>query len=171
MKQIFFLIVMLAGMVLAGCTAPELSLKAGDAAPNFTLQSDDGRAVSLSDYKGKQPVVLYFYPQDETPGCTTEACAFRDAFAEFKAAGAEVLGVSVDDAASHQKFRQKEKLNFTLLSDTDKKVSKAYGVLTGMGYADRITFIIDKDGRIKKIYPKVDPSSHIAEVLAAVKSN
>lgn len=167
MKQILFLIVM-----LAGCSSPQsAALKEGDVAPDFTLQSDDGRSISLADYKGKQPVVLYFYPKDETPGCTTEACAFRDKFSEFKTAGVEVLGVSVDDAASHQNFRQKEKLNFTLLSDTEKKVSKQYGVLNAMGYSSRQTFIISKDGTIKKIYPKVDPSSHVDEVLAAAKSN
>ncbi len=145
------------------------ALKAGMKAPDFTLPNDEGKQVKLSDYLGKT-VVLYFYPRDETPGCTKEACAFRDAFADYKKAGIEVLGVSVDSVDSHKEFKRNQRLNFTLLSDTDKKVSEQYGVLSKAGYSNRVTFIIGKDGMIKKIYPKVSPAEHAAEVLADARA-
>lgn len=162
------LVSLLFSMLAVACSSPELKLKEGDAAPAFSLPSDDGRTVSLADYKGKQAVVLYFYPKDETPGCTKEACAFRDAFADFKAANVEVLGVSVDGVASHQSFKKKENLNFTLLADAGKEVSKQYGVLGG-SMASRVTFLIDKEGKIRKIYPQVAPADHAKEVLADAK--
>src|SRR5438105_6072349 len=149
----------------------ELKLREGDRAPDFTAMTNDGGKVSLSDLKGK-PVVLYFYPRDNTPGCTKEACAFRDEFAEFKNKGAVVLGVSTDSPKSHAKFVEKHKLPFTLLADEDKKIVKAYGVWgmkTFMGMTlpatRRITFLIGPDGRIKKIWPKVKAAEHAAEVL------
>ncbi len=142
----------------------------GSAAPDFALPSDDGRMVKLSDFRGKQPVVLYFYPKDESPGCTKEACSFRDNLAEFKKAGIEVLGVSVDSAEAHRKFREKEKLNFTLLSDEDKEVTRRYGVLGSSGVASRVTFIIDKSGAVRKIYRDVSPADHAAEVLAFART-
>lgn len=149
-------------------SARDLTLKEGDAAPDFALKSDDGRMVKLSDYKNRT-IVLFFYPKDETPGCTKEACAFRDSFAEYKKANIEVLGVSVDSVDSHQKFKKNQRLTFTLLSDEDKQASKAYGVLSAMGFSKRVTFII-KDGVIKKIYPSVSPAEHAAEVLADAKA-
>lgn len=155
-------------------SAPSAVLREGDPAPNFTVATDDGRSVSLSDFRGKQ-VVLYFYPKDDTPGCTVEACAFRDGFAEIQSKGAEVLGVSVDDVASHQKFKEKYNLNFPLLADTDKKIVNDYGVwkeknMYGRTYMgiERTTFLIDQNGVIKKIFPKVDVKMHYDEVVQAL---
>ena len=152
----------------------ELKLKEGDKAPDFTATTHDGGKVALSDFKGRQ-VVLYFYPRDNTPGCTKEACAFRDDFAEVKKKGAIVLGVSTDSAKSHARFAEKYELPFTLLADEDKKIVQAYGVwgpktFMGMKFTGthRVTFLIGPDGRIKKIWPKVKPAEHAAEVLAAL---
>ena len=152
----------------------ELKLKAGDTAPEFSAAASGGGTVSLADLRGKN-VVLYFYPRDDTPGCTKEACAFRDHFAEFKKAGAVVLGVSTDPVKSHDKFAAKFKLPFTLLADEDKKIVQAYGVwgeksFMGRKYqgTHRVTFLIGPDGRIKKIWPKVKPDEHAEEVLAAL---
>jgi peroxiredoxin Q/BCP len=154
--------------------ALKLSLKEGDNAPDFTTVTADGAKVSLSDFKGKN-VVLYFYPKDDTPGCTREACAFRDEFAALKDKGVVVLGVSKDSSKSHAKFAQKYKLPFTLLPDEDKKIIDAYGVwgqksFLGRKYMGtyRITFLIGPDGNIKKIWEKVNPTEHAKEVLAAL---
>ena len=156
--------------------APELELKEGDDAPEFTALTNGGSEVSLADFKGKN-VVLYFYPKDDTPGCTKEACAFRDRFGAFRTKGAVVLGVSVDSVKSHDKFVKKFELPFTLVSYEDKKIVQAYGVwgeksFMGRKYlgTHRVTFLIGPDGRIKKIWPKVKPEEHIEEVLAAFES-
>ena len=146
--------------------------KEGTKAPEFTLPSSEGKEISLKDYKGKSRVVLYFYPKDDTPGCTVEACEFRDNIRKMQKSDAVVLGVSPDDLKSHDKFIGKFKLPFVLLSDTDKKVCQAYGVWVKksmygreyMGVA-RTTFVIGKDGRIEKIYEKVKPEGHAQEVL------
>jgi len=152
----------------------KLDLTEGDVAPAFTVASNGGGTVSLLDYKGKN-VILYFYPKDDTPGCTKEACAFRDQFAVFKKKGAVVLGVSVDPVKAHDKFVEKYKLPFTLLADVDKKIVEAYGVwgqktFMGRKYlgVHRVTFLIGPDGKIKKIWPKVKPEEHATEVLAAL---
>ena len=152
----------------------ELKLKAGDLAPEFSAATNGGGKISLVDLWGKN-VVLYFYSRDDTPGCTKEACAFRDHFAEFKKAGAVVLGVSTDPVKSHDRFAAKFKLPFTLLADEDKKIVTAYGVwgektFMGRKYqgTHRVTFLIGPDGRIKKIWPKVKPDEHAEEVLAAL---
>ena len=145
-------------------------LKEGDKAPDFTLKQPDGKDVTLSKAWEKKIVVLYFYPMDDTPGCTKEACAFRDLYQDFKNAGAEVLGISVDDAASHKKFLEKHKLPFILLADSEKKVTEFYDVKNLIGKAKRVTFVIDSNGIIKKIYPDVDVSTHGQEVLVYVKS-
>jgi thioredoxin-dependent peroxiredoxin len=152
----------------------ELKLQVGDPAPAFTAASSGGGKISLADYKGKS-VVLYFYPRDDTPGCTKEACAFRDGFAAFKKRGAVVLGVSPDSVKSHDKFTEKFKLPFPLLADDDKKIVTAYGVwgekvFMGRKYlgVHRVTFLIGPDGRIQQIWPMVKPDEHAAEVLAAL---
>jgi len=154
--------------------AKDLKLKEGDVAPAFSAATGGGGRVSLADFKGKN-VVLYFYPRDDTPGCTKEACAFRDHFAGFQKRGAVVLGVSTDSVKSHDKFAGKFKLPFTLLADEDKRIVEAYGVwgeksFMGRKYQGtfRVTFLIGPDGRIKKIWPEVKPGEHAAEVLAAL---
>ena len=153
---------------------PELKLQVGDKAPDFTAPTSGGAQISLSDYHGKN-VILYFYPRDDTPGCTKEACAFRDGFAQFKQKDAVVLGVSPDSVKSHDKFVEKFKLPFTLVADEDKKISQSYGVwgeksFMGRKYMGvfRVTFLIGPDGHIKKIWPAVKPDEHAAEVLAAL---
>lgn len=154
----------------------ELKLREGDKAPDFSLESSEGGVVSLKDLKGK-PVVLYFYPKDDTPGCTKEACAFRDLYADFKAAGAALFGASTDPVKSHKKFVEKFHLTFPLLSDPEKKLVEAYGVwgektFMGRKYmgTHRVTFLIGPDGRIAKIWPEVKPEEHPAEVLEAIKA-
>lgn len=145
----------------------------GKMAPEFALPSTSGQTVTLRQYKGKKTVVLYFYPNDETPGCTKEACGFRDLGAQFEAAGAVILGISADPMESHLKFQSKHRLPFELLSDVDAATSKAYGVwkqknLYGKKFMgiERTTFVIDKTGRIAQIYPKVKVEGHVADVLA-----
>ena len=154
--------------------AIELKLQEGDVAPKFSVATNGGGAISLADFKG-QNVILYFYPKDDTPGCTKEACAFRDHFADFKKKGAVVLGVSTDPVKAHDKFVEKFKLPFALLADVDKKIVEAYGVwgektFMGRNYlgTHRVTFLIGPDGIIKKIWPSVKPEKHAAEVLAAL---
>jgi len=153
---------------------PELKLKEGDSAPAFTATTTEGRQTSLSDFKGKN-VVLYFYPRDDTPGCTKESCAFRDEIANFERKGAVVLGVSTDSAKSHAKFKEKYNLPFPLVADEDKRIVQAYGAwgqksFLGRKYmgTHRVTFLIGPDGRIKKIWPKVKPATHAKEVLEAL---
>lgn len=150
----------------------EKALKEGDVAPDFLLPSSEGRKISLKDFKGKKRVVLYFYPKDDTPGCTKEACGFRDTIRQFNALDTVILGVSLDDEESHKKFIEKYNLPFTLLSDVDSRVSKAYGVyklknMYGKTYwgIERTTFVIDKSGCIAKVFPKVKVDHHIDEVL------
>ena len=147
----------------------------GRPAPDFTLPSTTGEPISLKQFKGKKTVVLYFYPKDETPGCTREACDFRDHAEEFEAAKVVVLGVSTDSLESHQHFREKQKLPFPLLSDEDAAVSKLYGVykqknLYGKKHLgiERTTFVIDKTGRVAQIWPKVKVDGHIQDVLEFV---
>lgn len=153
---------------------PVLSLKPGDPAPAFSAIATDGSTIRLADLKG-HPVILYFYPKDDTPGCTKEACAFRDAYAALKKKGAVVLGVSADSVKAHIKFTEKFKLPFSLLADEDKAIVKAYGAwgeksFMGRKYEGihRVTFLIGADGRIQHVWPKVKPEEHAAEVLAAL---
>jgi peroxiredoxin Q/BCP len=153
----------------------ELKLQEGDPAPDFTAATQDGTEVSLSDFRGR-PVVLYFYPRDNTPGCTTEACGFRDHWAELEAAGAVVLGVSTDSVRRHANFARKYELPFRLVADPEHEVVRAYGVegekrfmgRTSVG-TYRVTFLIGPDGRIRRIWPKVKVKEHAAEVLAALR--
>ncbi len=151
------------------------SLKVGQKAPEFTVVNDEGQKVKLSEFKGKK-VVLYFYPKDDTPGCTTEACAFRDGIDEIKSHGAVVIGVSTDSVESHKKFKDKFDLNFPLLADADKKIVQAYGTwkeksMYGKKYMgiERTTFIIDGQGKISHIFPKVKVDEHYDEVLEALE--
>lgn len=150
-------------------------LQQGDKAPDFTSKDQNGNTVTLNEFKGKK-VVLYFYPKDSTPGCTAEACDFRDNYQGLKAQGIEVLGVSIDDEKSHQKFITKYDLPFTLLADTDKSIVEAYGVwaeksMYGKKYmgTNRTTFIIDEDGNIAHIITKVDTKAPTAQVLELIK--
>ena len=148
-------------------------LKEGDSAPAFTTKDANGRTIKLKDLKG-QKVVLYFYPKDDTPGCTKEACSFRDEFAAFKKGGINVFGISPDSEASHKKFADKYKLPFTLLADPGHEIADAYGTYgqkkfmgrTYMGI-HRTTFLIDEKGKIKKVFEKVKPEDHAREVLEA----
>jgi thioredoxin-dependent peroxiredoxin len=150
-------------------------LKEGDDAPDFSTRDAEGKDVKLSDFRGRK-VVLYFYPKDDTPGCTKEACSFRDAFSEYEAQGIKVLGVSLDDEASHRAFASKYELPFTLLSDTDHSVSDAYGVYGEQRWGDRTymgvarkTFLIDEEGKIRKVFDKVNVEQHAGEVMEAFR--
>jgi thioredoxin-dependent peroxiredoxin len=148
----------------------------GQPAPDFTLRSETGTTVTLSSLRDRS-VVLYFYPKDDTPGCTTQACGIRDAWGDFERAGAVVLGVSPDDEESHEKFKQKFDLPFTLLADTDHEVADAYGVWGEKTYAGktymgvlRSTFVIDGDGNVARIFRDVKPAEHADQVLDALRS-
>ena len=151
-------------------------IEEGQPAPDFELPSDTGQRVHLSELRGK-PVVLYFYPKDDTPGCTTQACGIRDVYGEFERAGAVVLGVSPDDEASHVKFKEKFGLPFTLLADADHAVAEQYGVWGEKSYAGRTymgvqrsTFVIAADGTVAKVLHNVKPATHADDVLAALGS-
>lgn len=153
------------GVVAAGVPA------AGSPAPEFSLPDQTGRTVRLADFRGKW-VVLYFYPQDDTPGCTEEACSFRDDQAALTLLGAQVVGVSLDDTASHAAFARKYNLPFPLLADTDARVAASYGAVANFvvaKFARRYTFLIDPQGRIAKVYLKVDTARHSAEIIADLK--
>jgi len=145
-------------------------LNVGDTAPDFSLLDERGLPVSLKDYLGSKVVVLYFYPKDFTPGCTAEACSFRDNYKPYQDKGAVVIGVSVDSVESHLKFAEKHNLPFSILSDSSKEVARAYGVLGIGGFlAKRVTFIIDKKGKIAHVFPKVDVKQHSEEILKALE--
>jgi peroxiredoxin Q/BCP len=151
-------------------------IEEGKPAPDFELQSDTGETVALNELRGK-PVVLYFYPKDDTPGCTTQACGIRDVYGEFERAGAVVLGVSPDDERSHVKFKEKYELPFMLLADADHAVADQYGVWGEKKYAGksymgviRSTFVIDADGTVKKVMRNVKPATHADDVLAALRA-
>ena len=148
----------------------------GKPAPDFELTTDEGRTVRLSELRGR-PVVLYFYPKDDTPGCTKQACGIRDAFDDFRARGAVVLGVSPDDEASHVKFKSKYSLPFTLLADPEHKVAEDYGVWVEKNMygkkrkgIERSTFVIDEDGKVAKVMRRVNPERHAREVLEALSA-
>jgi peroxiredoxin Q/BCP len=148
-----------------------MALETGEAAPDFSVNDQDGNPVSLSDYKGKK-VVLYFYPRDNTPGCTAEACNLRDNYAAFQDQGYEILGVSTDSEKSHQKFIEKQQLPFKLLADTEKEIHEKYGTwveksMYGKKYMGtaRKTFIIDEEGKIEKVIEKVKTKDHTAQIL------
>jgi len=141
-------------------------LAVGDAAPDFSATTKTGERITLASLKG-HPVVVYFYPKDETPGCTTEACAFRDTWNRFSEKHIGLIGVSRDTEASHREFVKKHNLPFPLASDEDGKIAQSYGVGSTLGMSARVTFLVGADGRVAKVWPKVDPGVHADEVLAA----
>ena len=143
--------------------------KAGEKAPNIEAETYGGERIRLNDFLNKKILVLYFYPRDNTPGCTKEACSMRDGMEELKTFGIQVLGVSTDSVNSHEGFQNKHNLNFPLLSDRDKKIIKDYGVESEYGSARRITFLIDKSGLIRHVWLKVNTSEHAREVLKKVR--
>lgn len=147
-----------------------MPLSVGDTAPNFTVKDTIGKTVSLSEYAGK-PVVLYFYPKDDTPGCTKEACSFRDNYEQYLSQGITVFGVSLDDEASHQQFTEKFNLPFPLLADVDGAIAKAYNVImerNGTLYAQRVTYVIGGDGKIEKVYTSIQTDTHASDILAEI---
>ena len=155
------------GGLLMATSASAASLKVGDTAPDFTAMSSSGQVVHLKDVIGPKPIVLYFYPKDDTPGCTKEACSLRDDFDAFRKLNARVFGISYDTIDSHKKFIEKYHLPFELLSDHDKSIAKSYGA-DGFMFANRMTFVVDKTGKIAWMNPKVDPATHSAELQAAL---
>jgi thioredoxin-dependent peroxiredoxin len=147
------------------------SIQVGDRAPEFTGQSQDGEKVALADYRGGKTVVLFFYPKDGTPVCTKEACSFRDAYEEFVQAGAVVIGVSSDSAASHRNFAARQRLPFVLLADEDGSLRKAFGVLKTLGlFPGRVTYVVDKQGMVRHIFSsQLSAERHVAEALDMVR--
>ena len=147
------------------------SIGVGDTAPDFTKTTQNGDTISLSQYRGDKTVVLYFYPKDETPGCTAEACTFRDSFEDFVEAGAIVIGVSQDSDQSHKSFAEHHRLPFLLVSDRDKALQKAYGVPKTMGLLPgRVTYVIDRDGKVQHVFnAQLNAKKHVREALDVVK--
>jgi thioredoxin-dependent peroxiredoxin len=145
-----------------------MALSVGDTAPNFTVKDTTGQTVTLADSAGKQ-VVMYFYPKDDTPGCTKQACSFRDNYQQYTSKGITVFGVSMDDESSHQAFTAKFDLPFPLLADTDGAIAKAYDV-EGGGYAKRVTYVIGADGKISHVYTTVKTDTHATDVLADIEA-
>jgi peroxiredoxin Q/BCP len=156
---------------MLGIGAEAADIREGMKAPAFAASDQDGRMVRLQDFAGKAAVVLYFYPKDDTPGCTKEACSLRDGSADLKAAGAVVLGVSSDDVASHNAFATKFNLPFSILADPERKIIDAYGVrMPVLGIAKRVTFIIDREGVVRKVLSDVQTAAHDRQVLQALKA-
>lgn len=161
--------ILLASLAALGLAARELPLKPGMEAPPFKAMDQDGHSVSLADFRGKSAVVLYFYPKDNTPGCTKEACSLRDGFQAIRDAGAAILGVSADTVGSHAAFAKEYSLPFPLLADPDRTIIDAYGVRRPvLGIALRVTFIIGKDGLIKDVIQDVNTADHRNQVLASL---
>ncbi len=148
-----------------------MAIKVGDTAPDFNLPAQDGSTVSLSQFRGQKAVVLYFYPKDDTPGCTAESCAFRDQYEVFKSAGAEVIGVSGDSSASHQQFAAKYNLPFTLLSDQGDRIRKLYGATAAFGlFPGRVTYVIDQQGVVQYVFDSMfNFKGHVEEALAKLQ--
>ncbi len=172
----FMVLSFMEGIMGTKAEAATKQLKIGDKAPAFSLPSDQGKTIRLADFRGKN-LVIYFYPKDDTPGCTVEACSFRDNISDIRKLGAEVVGVSLDPVKSHEKFRNKFTLNFPLLADEKIEMSKAYGVyqeksMYGKTYWGlvRNTYIVGPDGKIVMVFEKVKPAEHIAQVVEVLKS-
>jgi peroxiredoxin Q/BCP len=154
-----------------GLVTPLLGLSPGEAVPNFSAKNQDGKVIQISEFRGK-PVLLYFYPKDDTPGCTKEACSFRDEYSEFKKLGAVIFGVSRQDSKSHRAFKEKHRLPFDLLVDEDGSIAKSLGIGTIplIGFHKRQSILIGPDGKVFRVYTDVDPKSHTQEVLKDLKS-
>lgn len=165
MKHLMLLIGLTITFMLSSCGGNAENLNVTDYAPDFTLQDADGNSYTLSSYRGVSPVVIYFYPKAGTPGCTKQACGIRDSWSKFSENGIVVLGISVDSKDDIKEFILENNLNFPLLSDSNKEVSKAYGVLNNLGLANRITFIVDKEGKIAQIIREVDVQKHADQVF------
>jgi thioredoxin-dependent peroxiredoxin len=165
MLKVFSIIAMVVIIIYVVLAQTDMKLKAGDKAPDFTLQDAYGKSYQLSSYKGKSPVIVYFYPKAGTSGCTKEACGIRDDWSKFKQNNIPVLGISVDDKPAIKKFIDDYNLNFPLLSDKDKKVSKEYGVIGILGMDKRITFIVDKNSKIADVMEVKDIANHSKTVL------
>jgi len=148
-----------------------MKLKVGDKIPNFVLQSQEDKSVKISDFQGRKPIVLYFYPKDNTPGCTTESCSFRDQYEDFKDLGAEVIGISSDSVKSHQGFAGQHRLPFILLSDAGGKVRRLFGVPSTLGLlAGRVTYVVDKNGIVRHIFSsQFNAKRHVKEALEILK--
>jgi len=157
----------LVAISLLGCGGSQANETVHRRAPAFEALDQEGQTRTLDEFEG-EVVVLYFYPRDATPGCTQEACAFRDTWGRFEDADAVVLGVSTDGVEAHRAFAAEHELPFPLLADTDEAIAEAYGVPVTMGYAKRMTFLIDRDGVIRRVFENVDPAVHADEVLAAI---
>ncbi len=170
MLKIKNILVLLTIFLLISCGGSPYNIKIGEAAPDFSLEDENGKTFTLADYKNKSPVVIYFYPKANTPGCTKEACGIRDNFSKFKENNIVIFGISVDSKEDIKKFTDDYNLNFPLLSDITKSTSKNYGVLNNFGLANRITFIIDKNGKISKILKNFDIEKHSQLVLDFAKT-
>ena len=174
MKRLLVSLTLIAG--LTSCQTQQKTemgkVNIGDMSPDFELKDKDGNLVKLSDFRGEKSVVVYFYPKDETPGCTAQACSFRDSYQDFTDAGAEVIGISSDGSSSHSGFAENHRLPFILLSDLTGKVRKAYGAYDLLGLIPgRVTFVIDKQGKIiHKFDSQLSPTKHIEESLNAIKN-
>ncbi len=172
MKYLFALIIIFGVVLIAKTNAQSSNLKVGDKIPSFTLKDQNNNIFSIDSILGKQAIVIYFYPKDDTPGCTKEACSFRDEFETFKNLDAKVIGISSDDVKSHKEFAKKYNLPFTLLADTDKDVRKMFGVPKYLGMiAGRVTYVVDKKGTIVYIFNSMKKAEkHIEEALKALKA-
>ncbi|MCB9219810.1 MAG: peroxiredoxin [Ignavibacteriales bacterium] len=157
--------IFLISLLLISCGGTAENLTVGDKAPDFTLQDSQGNSYTLSSYQNQSPVIVYFYPKANTPGCTTEACGIRDDYAKFEENGIKVFGISVDSKKDIQEFINDHNLNFPLLSDETKEVAKKYGVLNELGKASRVTFIVDKEGKLAHIIRDVDVTTHSDQVF------
>ena len=169
MKRKYVLVLIITTFLLLSCGGTADNLSVGDEAPNFTLEDAENNSYTLSDYKGISPVIIYFYPKANTPGCTKQACGIRDDLSKFKDNGIEIFGISVDSKEDIQEFINDYELNFSLLSDNTKEVSKSYGVLNNIGVSSRLTFIIDKNGKLAQIIRDVDVETHSDQIFEMAK--
>jgi peroxiredoxin Q/BCP len=165
MKKFLNIIICIFSLGLFRCGGNAQTLSIGQDAPDFSLEDDNNVRYTLSDFRGKSPVVIYFYPKAGTPSCTKQACGIRDNFSKFVDNSIPIFGISVDSKESLKKFREEHNLNFPLLSDSNKIVSKAYDVLNNLGFSNRITFIIDKEGKIAHILKNIDVNEHANQVF------